>query len=74
MVRTVGQPKSDMYPTLFRVGDFEVTSFGVLVAIAALVGIWLFSRELARHGLPADAWNAGVLAPDSFCSVDTRCR
>jgi len=41
-----------VYPVLFRIGNFEITSFGVLVAIAALVSIWLFGRELARRGLP----------------------
>jgi phosphatidylglycerol:prolipoprotein diacylglycerol transferase len=53
-----------MYPTLFRIGDFEVTTFGVMVAIGALVGLWLFQRELARRGLPengVDAAIAGVL-------------
>jgi len=53
-----------VYPTLFRIGTFEVTSFGVLVAIGALVGLWIFGRELARRGLPpqgADAALAGVL-------------
>jgi phosphatidylglycerol---prolipoprotein diacylglyceryl transferase len=49
-----------MYPVLFRLGDFEITSFGVLVAIAALVGIRLFSRELARSGLPQDAVDAAI--------------
>ena len=52
-----------MYPTFFRVGSFEVTSFGVMVAIGALVGLWVFGRELARSGLPAagtDAAMAGV--------------
>ena len=49
-----------MYPVLFRIGDFEITSFGVLVAIGALVGIWLFNRELARGGLPSDATDAAV--------------
>ena len=49
-----------MYPVLFRIGSFEITSFGVLVAIAALVGVWLFGRELARSGLPEDASNAAV--------------
>src|SRR3970040_1118636 len=49
-----------MYPVLFRVGEFEVTSFGVLVALGALVGIWLFGRELARSGLPAEASNAAT--------------
>src|SRR4029079_17943127 len=52
-----------MYPTFFRVGSFEVTSFGVMVAVGALVGLWVFGRELARSGLPAggtDAAMAGV--------------
>jgi phosphatidylglycerol:prolipoprotein diacylglycerol transferase len=49
-----------MYPTLFRIGTFEVTSFGVMVAIAALVGIWIFGRELVRSGLPEDGTNAAV--------------
>ena len=53
-----------MYPVLFRIGDFEITSFGVLVAVAALVGIWIFGRELKRGGLPdngVDAAVAGVI-------------
>ena len=53
-----------MYPVLFRIGSFEITSFGVLVAIGALVGIWVFQRELARRALPeagVDAGIAGVL-------------
>jgi phosphatidylglycerol:prolipoprotein diacylglycerol transferase len=53
-----------MYPTLFKIGEFEVTSFGVMVAAGALVGLWLFGRELARRGLPesgVDAAIAGVL-------------
>jgi len=49
-----------MYPVLFRIGDFEITSFGVLVAIAALVGIWIFGRELKRSGLPHDGVDAAV--------------
>src|SRR5688572_8272859 len=49
-----------MYPTLFRIGTFEITSFGVLVGIAALVGVWMFGRELTRSGLPEDAVNAAA--------------
>jgi phosphatidylglycerol:prolipoprotein diacylglycerol transferase len=49
-----------MYPVLFRIGDFEITSFGVLAAIGALVGVWVFGRELARRGLPSDAINAAL--------------
>ena len=53
-----------MYPTLVRIGDFEVTTFGALVAIAAMVGIWIFARELKYSNLPetaVDAALAGVL-------------
>ncbi len=53
-----------MYPILFRFGDFEVTTFGALVALAALAGLWIFHRELVRSGLPpggVDAALVGVL-------------
>jgi phosphatidylglycerol:prolipoprotein diacylglycerol transferase len=50
-----------MYPVLFRIGSFEVTSFGVMVAVAALAGLWLFRRELRQSGLPVDAADAGIV-------------
>jgi phosphatidylglycerol---prolipoprotein diacylglyceryl transferase len=50
-----------MYPILFRLGEFEITSFGAMVGLAALVGLWLFRRELARSSLPADAVDAGLI-------------
>jgi phosphatidylglycerol---prolipoprotein diacylglyceryl transferase len=49
-----------MYPVLFRIGDFAVTSFGVFVALGALAGIWLFRRELHRSGLAEDGVDAAV--------------
>jgi phosphatidylglycerol---prolipoprotein diacylglyceryl transferase len=49
-----------MYPTLFRIGNFDVTTFGVMVATGALVGLWIFGRELARRGLPATASDAAM--------------
>jgi phosphatidylglycerol:prolipoprotein diacylglycerol transferase len=53
-----------VYPVLFRIGTFEVTSFGVMVALGAMVGLWILHRELHRSGLPdaaTDAAVAGVL-------------
>lgn len=50
-----------MYPTFIRLGEFEVTSFGVLVALAALVGLWIFHRELVRSGLPASGVDAALV-------------
>ena len=49
-----------MYPVLFRIGSFELTSFGVMVAAAALVGLWLFRRELRWSQLPLAAVDAGI--------------
>ena len=49
-----------MYPILFRIGSLEITSFGAMVALAAIVGVWLFQRELRRAGLPDNAADAGV--------------
>jgi phosphatidylglycerol:prolipoprotein diacylglycerol transferase len=45
---------------LFRIGDFEITSFGVMVAAGALVGLWLLRRELRRSGLPESALDVGL--------------
>jgi phosphatidylglycerol:prolipoprotein diacylglycerol transferase len=50
-----------MYPVLFRIGTFEVTSFGALVATAALVALWVFGRELRRSGLPEAASDAAIV-------------
>ena len=35
-----------IYPVLFRIGSFEITSFGALVALGALAGLWMFRREI----------------------------
>jgi phosphatidylglycerol---prolipoprotein diacylglyceryl transferase len=49
-----------LLPVLFRIGTFEITSFGVMVALGALAGLWLFRKELARAGLPDAALDAAV--------------
>lgn len=63
-MRSLCEHLNAVHPVLFRIGSFEITSFGVLVAIGALVGIWIFQRELKRASLPesgVDAAIAGVL-------------
>src|SRR5262245_41265328 len=49
-----------MYPVLFRIGGFEVTGFGGMVAIRALGGLWVFRRRLQRSRVPLDAADAGA--------------
>jgi phosphatidylglycerol---prolipoprotein diacylglyceryl transferase len=49
-----------LYPVLFTIGDFEITSFGVLVGLAAIVGVLVFEREAKRSGLPEEIGSAAI--------------
>lgn len=40
-----------MYPELFRIGDFPVTSYGIWLAVGMLVALFAASRLAARDGL-----------------------
>jgi phosphatidylglycerol:prolipoprotein diacylglycerol transferase len=51
-----------MFPTLFRLGSYEVTTFGLMVALGALLGVFLMRRELARRGLDVSAGTDAALA------------
>ena len=51
-----------MYPVLFRLGQFEITSFGVLVALGALIGWYVFRSEVRGAGLPDSAADAALYA------------
>ena len=64
-----------MYPVLFRIGSFEITSFGVLVAVAALVGIWLFGTAPKRiEHLPRPTCpDEGANLIDRGCSECSSC-
>lgn len=50
-----------MYPVLFRIGEVEITSFGVLLGIAAIVGVAVLEREAKRSGLSDAANYAAIL-------------
>ena len=50
-----------MYPVVFEVGGFMITSYGVMVALAFVTGTWLMTIQLRRRGLePAFAWDMVV--------------
>jgi prolipoprotein diacylglyceryltransferase len=34
-----------MYPILFEIGDFQIRSYGIIVALSFLVGLWMSTRE-----------------------------
>lgn len=42
----------DIDPVIVHLGPFALSWYGVVVAIAIVVGVWLASREARRKGLP----------------------
>ncbi len=40
-----------MHPILFRIGSYEVTSYGVALTIAFALGIWVAQRRAAERGI-----------------------
>jgi phosphatidylglycerol---prolipoprotein diacylglyceryl transferase len=55
--------RTAMHPVLLQVGGFQVTSFGVSIALCFLAGAWYASRELQRAGLEGEhAWDLAVYA------------
>jgi phosphatidylglycerol:prolipoprotein diacylglycerol transferase len=49
-----------LYPELFHIGSFVITSFGLFVALGSAIGFWMLSRELQRSGLPASALDGAL--------------
>ena len=43
-----------MYPELFRIGTFPVTTYGIFLAVGMLLALFATSRLAARDGLPKD--------------------
>lgn len=50
-----------MYPVIGRIGGLEITSFGVMVALGFLAGLWVFRRQLKARGLPEHFENAAII-------------
>jgi len=43
-----------MYPELFRIGDFPITTYGIFLAVGMLLALFVASRLGARDGLPRE--------------------
>jgi phosphatidylglycerol---prolipoprotein diacylglyceryl transferase len=47
-----------LYPEIIRIGDFVITSFGVMMFMSFLTAAYFTGRQLQRYGLPKDyAWD-----------------
>lgn len=71
-----------MYPVLFRIGDFPISTFGLMMAIAFLVGSWITARRMAEVGLDPDLATTlliyvmlgGLFGSKLYFAVDTHLR
>lgn len=44
-----------MLPVIFKIGHFEIHSYGLMLALAFLVAVVAISREVKRYDIPLDA-------------------
>ncbi|HEV2715301.1 MAG TPA: prolipoprotein diacylglyceryl transferase [Terriglobales bacterium] len=51
-----------MLPRLFHIGNFSLPTYGLLVALGVLIGLWISVRNSEKQGINGDdAWNFGIL-------------
>jgi len=51
-----------MYPKLLDLGPITIHTYGLLLAVAFIAGIWLASRNAKKAGLDPDSiWNMGLI-------------
>lgn len=51
-----------MWPTLIRIGSFEITTFGLMMFAGFLIGGWILTHDFRRSGLTDDDASNVVLA------------
>ena len=44
-----------MYPILFEIFGYPISTFGIMLAIAFLTGTWLTARRLREIGIDPEA-------------------
>ncbi len=51
-----------MLPRLFHLGNFSLPTYGLLVSMGVLLGLWISVRNSEKQGInPEYAWNLGIL-------------
>jgi phosphatidylglycerol:prolipoprotein diacylglycerol transferase len=51
-----------MFPTLLKIGNFEITTFGLMMFLAFIIGGWVLTRQFRRYGLSDDLASSLVMA------------
>jgi phosphatidylglycerol:prolipoprotein diacylglycerol transferase len=51
-----------VFPQLFHIGRFFLPTYGLLVSLGVLLGMWISVRNSERQGIdPENAWNLGIM-------------
>jgi phosphatidylglycerol---prolipoprotein diacylglyceryl transferase len=51
-----------VFPQLFHIGHFSLPTYGFLVALGVLAGLWVSVRNSEKQGInPDNAWNFGIV-------------
>jgi phosphatidylglycerol:prolipoprotein diacylglycerol transferase len=50
-----------MYPTLIKLGSFEITTFGLMMFVAFIGAGWVLTRQFRRYGLSDDLASSMVI-------------
>jgi len=51
-----------VFPELIHIGNFALPTYGFLVSLGVLVGLWISVHNSAKQGIdPDQAWNLGIL-------------
>lgn len=51
-----------MWPTLLKIGNFEITTFGLMMFLAFITAGWVLARQFRRHGFNEDVASSMVVA------------
>jgi len=51
-----------VFPRIFHIGSFSLPTYGLLVSLGVLIGLWISVRNSERQGINGEhAWNFGIL-------------
>jgi phosphatidylglycerol:prolipoprotein diacylglycerol transferase len=51
-----------VFPRLFHIGNFNLPTYGFLVSLGVLIGLWISVRNSEKLGINGDdAWNLGIV-------------
>jgi phosphatidylglycerol:prolipoprotein diacylglycerol transferase len=51
-----------MWPTLIKIGNFEITTFGLMMFLAFISAGWILARQFRRYGLDEEVASSMVVA------------